>query len=180
MDIPTPINAEKVCPRMALRGCPRGDRIALYSKIAEAPKEAISAGGRCACMVPVLLKTAATTARPQNAPINDQKAPSTFPTSCRCSFLKPNHLDTGAGRFRNGDGGITRFKYRSRSRSHSRLRSKNPIMHTDVRRRPNQDKEPMSRNGQRERERDASHSNQTFKKLESNHVKQDSGTGPPI
>lgn len=43
---------------------------------------------------------------------------------------------------------------------------------------PQPRQKPMRRNGQRER--DASHSNQTFKKLESNHVKQDSGTGPPI
>lgn len=35
--IPTPMMAEKAWPRRAFRGCPNGERIALYSKMAEAP-----------------------------------------------------------------------------------------------------------------------------------------------
>ena len=72
--MPTPMSAEKVCPKSALRGWPSGDRIELYSRIAEAPldtvnrsslacgadqltSDAISTGGLCACMDGVLLKT---------------------------------------------------------------------------------------------------------------------------
>jgi hypothetical protein len=37
LDMETPIRAEKMWPRRALRGWPRGERMALYSRIAEAP-----------------------------------------------------------------------------------------------------------------------------------------------
>lgn len=133
METPTPMIAEKAWPSKALRGCPRGERTALYSRIADAPypgqlvrynnrnlsshtNDAMNAGGACRCMLSVLLNTAATTARPQNAPNNDQKAPKMFPTSCFCSFRYPRNLDTGVGSLCNGEGGMTRLRYLSISR----------------------------------------------------------------
>jgi hypothetical protein len=67
-------------------------------------------------MLSVLLKTAATTARPQNAPTNDQKAPRMFPTSCFCSSRYPRNLDTGVGKLCRGEAGMTWLRYRSMSR----------------------------------------------------------------
>jgi len=67
-------------------------------------------------MLSVLLNTAATTANPQNAPINDQNAPRMFPTSCCCSLRYPRNLDTGVGSLCNGEAGMTRLRYRSMSR----------------------------------------------------------------
>lgn len=123
------MSAERACPRSALRGCPRGERIELYSSTADAPcrhndqysshiwefpswltKDAISAGGECHWILCVLLKTAATTAKPQKAPTNDQNAPHTFPTSCLFSFLYPRSLDTGVGNLCRGEGGMMRLR----------------------------------------------------------------------
>lgn len=90
--------------------------------------DAINAGGLCHCILCVLLKTAATTANPHNAPSSDQKAPRTFPTSCCFDFLYPKNLETCGGSLCNGEGGMTRFRYRSKSRSQARLLSRNPII----------------------------------------------------
>ena len=85
---------------------------------AEPTNEAINAGGLCTCILPVLLKTAAMTANPQNAPTNDQAAPTTFPTSCFSSFLYPKNLETDVGNRYSGDAGTIRLTYRSTSKFH--------------------------------------------------------------
>ena len=45
--MPTPMMALKKCPKIRLRGCDSGDSIALYSRMAAAPNEAMTNGGVC-------------------------------------------------------------------------------------------------------------------------------------
>jgi hypothetical protein len=65
-----------------------------------------------------LLKTAAITASPQNAPRHDQNAPRVLPRSGFFSFLYPRKRDTGVGRWWRDEEGIMRLRYSSISTFH--------------------------------------------------------------
>jgi hypothetical protein len=92
--------------------------MALVFKGDEHTNDAISAGGVCLCMDSELLKTAAITASPQNAPRHDQNAPRVLPRSGFFSFLYPRKRDTGVGRWWRDEEGIMRLRYSSISTFH--------------------------------------------------------------